>query len=433
MAESWFSFGSGVRRFGIRAAGGVAVILSGVAAAGMLGAADAPTGGERGVRAYVLSNIYFGNALEEGVCRQLADGGLESFYNSLSPEEQAKYATPEKRPALEQLMNRRLGFRRIGIHGGDPGGRIGQAKLPPSLAPGATPTPEQAIEIGALNGFPKGKGRLAFQKQTVAYSACTDPQDFPQLAKGFRPYDGKVAYGMNLDGKTGKAGYTSPTGEKGVDNQLWHAIGCVWAFRESGEDRVARNVFFSARAPTLIEIRGLDDPHNDPDVTVHIYAGADPLVKDGQGKALARATFDLDPDPRLRAVTRGRIENGVLTTDPVDIRLNYKEQIVDAPRDIRGARIRATLKNDGTIEGGFYGYYTLDSFYSSIEQMTQNGANLSRVSCPGVRQAIDRFADGYRDPRTGRFTAISSALSFQGVQAFVAPGQGDAPVGLAAN
>ena len=52
--------------------------------------------------------------------------------------------------------------------------------------------------------------------------------------------------------------------------------------------------------------------------------------------------------------------------------------------------------------------------------MTQNGANLSHVSCPGIRRAIDHFADGYRDPRTGRFTAISSAYDFVGVRAFLA-------------
>ena len=93
---------------------------------------------------------------------------------------------------------------------------------------------------------------------------------------------------------------------------------------------------------------------------------------------------------------------------------------MDAPRHIRGARLRAKFGADGSIEGSIYGYYTLDSYYESIEQMTQNGANLTKVSCPGVRKAIDRLADGYRDPRTGRFTAISSAYDFIGVKAFLA-------------
>jgi hypothetical protein len=63
--------------------------------------------------------------------------------------------------------------------------------------------------------------------------------------------------------------------------------------------------------------------------------------------------------------------------------------------------------------------FTLASYRDSIEQMTQNGANLTGVSCPGVRQAIDRLADGYRNPQTGKYTAISSAYNFFGVHAFV--------------
>jgi hypothetical protein len=175
----------------------------------------------------------------------------------------------------------------------------------------------------------------------------------------------------------------------------------------------------SARAPTLIEIRDLDDLRNDPAVTVRVVAGADPVTRDGKGDALSRASFHFDPDPRLQATTRGKVVDGVLWTEPVDLRLNYKEQIIDAPREFRGARIRAVLKPDGSVEGSIYGYYTLASYWSSIEQMTQNGANLTGVSCPAVRQAIDRLADGYFDPRSRRYTAISSAYDFVGVRAFI--------------
>src|SRR6185312_8730479 len=37
---------------------------------------------------------------------------------------------------------------------------------------------------------------------------------------------GTVSYGMNLDGKIGANDFTSPDGEKGVDNQLFRVIGC---------------------------------------------------------------------------------------------------------------------------------------------------------------------------------------------------------------
>jgi hypothetical protein len=228
---------------------------------------------------------------------------------------------------------------------------------------------------------------------------------------------------MDLDGKVGKEDFVSPEGVKGVDNQLFRAMGCVKSFIEEGQSNVASTSMISARAPTLIEIRGVENARNDSDVTVRILAGANPVVRDGRGQALAKATFAVEPDEQLRATTKGRIVDGVLTTDPVDVVLNYKEQIVDAPRHIRGARLRAVLKPDGGIEGTLYGYYTLASYYDSVEQMTQNGANLTGVNCPGVRQAIDRLADGYRDPKTGRFTAISSAHNFHGVRAFVMDAQ----------
>ncbi len=407
-----------------RAMSGSGRRLVGVAAAALalcakLPGADSPTGGEPGVRAYVLTNIYFGSPGEAGACKTLSDAGLETYFKMLPPEEQAKYATPDKRQALEKVMNDHFGFRRLMLWPGDFGGKGAVAKLPPDVQPHQTPTPEQVRAIAQLNGFPKGRGRLAYQNQTIAYSACTDPGDFPMLAKGFQPYDGKEALGMNLDGKVGRGDYVSPSGEAGVDNQLWHAIGCSKIFGEQGDAKIAKNTFISARAPTIIELRGLDSLENDPDVIVNIYAGADPVTRNGRRDALAWASFRVDPDKSLRASTHGRVVNSVLTTDPVDLKLNYKEQIIDAPRVIRSARIRISLRQDGSVEGQFAGYYTLDSFYSSIEQMTQNGANLTGVSCPGVRQAIDKFADGYRDAKTGHFTAISSEMSFFGVPAFI--------------
>lgn len=395
---------------------GLALIAGGAV---MLTAADAPTGGEPGVHAFVLSNFFLVNGGEADVCKIPDEGDLDRFYATLSPEDQAKFAGPEKRQALEIYMNEKMGFRRIFMWGE----RSADVKYPPGYDPKKTPTPEQAIAIGALNGLPKGKGRLAFSNREVVYSSCSDPQDFRHLAKNFRTYNGPVAAGINLDEKVSKEDFTGPDGSKGVDNQLWRAVGCVQAFRVDSQREIASKDMISMRAPTLIELRGVDDMQNDPDVTVTVYAAADPLPTDGRGEALKSATFSVDPDPRLRSTTRGRIEKGVLTTEPFDLLMNYKEQIVDAPRDIRGARLRATMKPDGSIEGNLYGYYTLDSYYSFIEQMTQNGSILTQISCPGVRQAIDRMADGYRDPRTKRYTAISSAHGFKGVRAFVAPQQ----------
>lgn len=383
----------------------------------LIGAADAPTGGDPRVRAFVISNLYFAGAAEAGTCPVPSDGGLDIFYKMLPAAEQAQYATPEKRQALEKAMTAHFGFRRIGLRQRTGGGRAEAAVFPADFKPGTVPTAEEALAIGALNGFPKGRGRTAFMGQTIDYSSCTDPGDFPALATGLQPYDGRVAVGMNLDGKVDRRDFTSPAGEAGVDNELWRVLACNRVFREQGDPKTARGIFMSARAPTLIEIGGIDDIRNDAEVTVTVHAGVDPVTRDGRGAALGWASFRVDPGQKTTVA--GRIVDGVLLTDPVDLRLNYKEQIIDAPRVIRAARIRAVLGADGSAEGEINGYYTLASFYASIEQMTQNGANLSGISCPAVRQAIDRHADGFKDSRTGRYTAISTGMGFFAAPAFI--------------
>lgn len=399
------------------------VVLAG--GAGVLIAADAPTGGEPGVHAFVLGNIYLANGGPADSCAVEDEGDLERFRKMLPRAEQERFADPQKRFELERLMDKHYGFRRLLLRGKE----ASSAKLPPGLDPNAPLTLQTAATVAALNGFPEGKGRPAFSNREVVYSACSNPEDFAELGKKFRTYDGPVAAGMNLDGKVSKGDFAGPDGEAGIDNQLWRVSGCSWPFREGSNPDVAHKTLISALAPTLVELRGVNDLRNDDEVSVSVYAAKDALVKDGRGAILARATFTPESSPQLQATARGRIQNGVLTTEPFDVVLNYKEQIIDAPRHFRGARIRANLNPDGSIEGGLYGYYTVESYYNSIEQMTQNGANLSRLSCPGIRRAIDRLADGYRDPRTGRYTAISSAYSFFGVRAYIAHPEQSAPEG----
>lgn len=396
-------------------AGGALVLLAGVA----LHAADAPTGGSPGTRAFVVNGLYLTGGGDPKGCSGQSAGNFDVYLTMLPADQRAELSSPGKRHELEKLMWEHFGFRRMSLWPGNFGGRFPAAKLPPEVKLHQKLTPEQVRAIAALNGFPKDRGSLAYQDQTIAYSSCTDPYDFPELAKGFVPYQGKISTGINLDGKGGAQDFTAPDGEKGVDNQLWRAIGCYKQYQEMSDPAFQEKVMLSARSPMLIEVSGIDDPGNDPDVTVRVLTGADSLVRDGAGKPLARASFSLDPDPGLVNVAHGRIVNGVLTTDPIDLRFVFREQIIDNARSVRGAVIRATFKPDGNLDGGLYGYTTLASYYDMIEHMTEEGADNVGVSCVGIRQALDKFADGYRDPKSGRFTAISSAMSFHAVPAFV--------------
>lgn len=367
---------------------------------------DTPTGGAPDVKAFVLSNVYF--AADPGgaqSCPQMSQSGLDIFARTL-PASVTKGLDGEQR--LRRISGeraRQLGFKSTGLG---------------KELPGGSQSSEGLDRIRQEMGIPPGKGGLTFLGRVFSYDSCTDPQDFvASLSGGLHRYEGRQAYGLNLDGRVDPNDYYGPDAEQGVDNELWRALGCVRIFRESGDALTAPKALFSARAPTLIELTNVDDVKNDPEVTVAVYASADPLVMSADGGVLAHASFDVDPNPALRSTTRGRIVDGVLTTEPFDVELSYKEQIVEATRRIRAARVRATIKPDGSIAGGIYGYHDVESFLRSVAKMSQLGADLSGFSCPDVWQAVHELADGVPDPATGRNTAISTALHFVGVSAYV--------------
>ena len=119
------------------------------------------------------------------------------------------------------------------------------------------------------------------------------------------------------------------------------------------------------------------------------------------------------------AQAKGKIRDGELITEPFDLQVRLREQIIDSYRELRQARIQAKIKPGEAIEGGIYGYHTLASIEDNYHQSTQVGANLTRMSCPALIKAVRRYADAYPDPKTRRNSAISSALRFKGVPVFL--------------
>lgn len=70
----------------------------------------------------------------------------------------------------------------------------------------------------------------------------------------------------------------------------------------------------------LFALKGVDDLRNDDEIEVSVFANADPIRLSPTRQALANVTYAALQDPRFRAATRGKIVNGVLTSEPVDMR-----------------------------------------------------------------------------------------------------------------
>ena len=273
--------------------------------------------------------------------------------------------------------------------------------------------------IAALRG-PKGE------------DVCTNPtivKDPP-----LRTVQGKVSYGFNLDSESaGKAtpkscahqNFSSETGEPGVDNQMYRLLGCYYGWRHNGvldtfgnEER--RN---SGRGVILMEVTGVTDPRNSPDVRVAFYRAVDPFSIDAAGHILPYASYRVDINagkPRYGATARGRIVNGVLRTEPIDAKLPFYANSAFAEIQLRDMRVSMNLTPNamGMVNGLLGGYYDFDKWWEYMNKVEFLAAT-GDWSCPALYTAAKQLADGYPDPKTGECTAISAAFKLEALPAFV--------------
>jgi len=248
--------------------------------------------------------------------------------------------------------------------------------------------------------------------------------------------EGEKSYGMDLDGKDGVATgkscphqeFTGLDGTPGVDNQLYRLLGCVYGFRSYGqfEANENENRKSNGKGMTLIEVTGVDDVRNDPDVRVTIYRAVDQYTLDGSGRFLPYGSYRIDVadgKPRYSSTLRGKIVDGVLTTEPGDVNLPFYGNYTYMNRFLRDLRFRIKLADDAaSAEGMAAGYLGVDQlmFYVGGLGPIQSSAP---ANCPSIHVAAYEIADGHPDPKTGRCTTLSSAYNFKAVAAFIVHGE----------
>jgi hypothetical protein len=258
------------------------------------------------------------------------------------------------------------------------------------------------------------------------------------------------AEGIDLDGQdsraTGRAApgtcahddFTGMHGERGIDNQFFRAVGCSKSFQSTGQSNTFEIVMYTGSWGILLTLTGVDDLRNDPDVQVGIYANADPLQLSPTREALPNATYAIDQDPRFQATAHGRIVDGVLTTDPVDVRFHWEVNSMYLERPLQDARLRLTFTPDGGLEGILAGYTPIEAMYD-LQYGFRNGRDargqpaplqlrtISSVgqaavlghTCNGAYYTLKKLADGHRDPASGQCTSISTQYRIKLIPAFV--------------
>lgn len=273
--------------------------------------------------------------------------------------------------------------------------------------------------------FPEGEPRTVEGTQLAQEIRTWHPTPDPEPLH-FYEVEGPNSYGLNLDGRTDPNDFTHPNGEEGIDNEVYRAVGCIIGFR--GPDGV--EVIFQDKAIAdrrynrmMIELSGVDDLQNDPDVAVMLYRGLDRLLTDATGlKIMPGGSQRVDTrwGRKLIRKTSGRIVDGVLTTEPIDeVVIPWMNLSVPTVQIIRDMRFQLELSPTGAT-GLIAGYADVDTYYKQLirNDSTHHLSN-GQISGISLYKALRRLADAYPDPETGHNTAISTALDVKLAQVFI--------------
>ena len=298
------------------------------------------------------------------------------------------------------------------------------------------------IDMKEFRADIKTMGYAEANKKHFPADACRDHTAQPD--PGFKTFETDVPVaGLDLDGLDSKKDdgspcahrdFVSPQGTKGIDNQHWRLMGCTSGYQFDAliDRQYKSNNFVKEGYPVLIQVSGVDDRKNDPEVEVRIYSSADTVTLDAKGGVVADVSMLVHENEKYWGPpAKGKIENGVLTTEPVDLRIRFKQQVIDDEFYYRDARLKADLKENGQLEGVLGYYWDADNFYRINNDHYIGKNHTGRIAaltrgymCAGIYHAIQRMADGHPDPETGKCTSLSAAIHFEATPAFVITEQG---------
>jgi hypothetical protein len=245
---------------------------------------------------------------------------------------------------------------------------------------------------------------------------------------GMQEVTGKIAEGFDLDNNP-RTGFISPTGRKGVDNNLYRVMGCGMAYRGKpfssylgtrANDKMLEGLF-----GIVIRVSGTKDPMNDDNAVVEVGYTPERIIKDPAGKVVPDYSYRIAKAAQYTKLN-ARIKNGVVKMEGgADIRMPVFSWFENNRGEItfHKARLELSLNPDTSLTGLVGGYIDWRQYYGRDTFDTSSSAG-TRETYYHENQlakyyALKRNADGLPDPKTGQNMGISAAFRLTGVRAYV--------------
>lgn len=264
-------------------------------------------------------------------------------------------------------------------------------------------------------------GQTQLKQEMQTWHPSVEPDGFE-----FLEVEGLLSWGLNLDGAVDPQDFQHPDGALGIDNQVYRAVGCIIGFRgPDGVEYIFQNkaIMDERFNRMMIELVGVDNLENDDEVQVMLYRGLDQLLTDATGEEVmpgGTQRIDRRWGSRLIRQTTGRIDAGVLSTDPIDdVVIPWQNLRVPSVHVFRDFRFQLNLTSEGA-QGLVAGYADVDTFYYQLirNDSTHHLSN-GQISGISLYKALRRLADAYPHPEKGHNTAISTALDIKMTQVYI--------------
>jgi hypothetical protein len=265
-----------------------------------------------------------------------------------------------------------------------------------------------------------GQNQMAFRGKDRA-NVYANPTSTPD--SGLVGVSGTIGEGIDLDGDA-RTGFTSPTGERGIDNNFYKTLGCWKTYR--GPPRLSSGALQfndsmrNGGWTTVIVVSGKGaDPMNDKHVKVGFYASDDKMVKDGNGEIARDYTFRIKPHAKYEAIFPARTVDGrIISTAPADVMM--RDPAYNRDLELLRARVSLQMQADGSLKGHVGGYRPWQPIYKGwVDARGPVIEVLTWVQLPSVYYALQRNADFSPRGAKGEKTHISYALRVDALPAFV--------------
>ncbi len=265
-----------------------------------------------------------------------------------------------------------------------------------------------------------GQNQMAFRGKDRA-NVYANPTSTPD--SGLVGVSGTIGEGIDLDGDA-RTGFTSPTGERGIDNNFYKTLGCWKTYR--GPPRLSSGALQfndsmrNGGWTTVIVVSGKGaDPMNDKHVKVGFYASDDKMVKDGNGEIARDYTFRIKPHAKYEAIFLARTVDGrIISTAPADVMM--RDPAYNRDLELLRARVSLQMQADGSLKGHVGGYRPWQPIYKGwVDARGPVIEVLTWVQLPSVYYALQRNADFSPRGAKGEKTHISYALRVDALPAFV--------------